>query len=392
MKRAGLLLLASCELYAGGLSGSRPAPLDDGGAPRAESGIEPDAQGPAAFVASHAHTPFDMQAADLVDPTEIDTTSLSIGFANASPTSAPKGIGFADVNGLAVLRVGVFSASVRVRVRGSRPLVVIAAKSVVVSAPIDASAEGAVPGPGGSLPESGPGAGLGGSSKGGCNPGGGGAGFGAPGGAAGTPWCMTATPGQGGPVYGAKMSDFFGGSGGGNGAGSTCGGSGGAGGGAIQLSSLVEVRIVGGGSVHAGGGAGGGGCGSNDGGGGGGGSGGTIFLEAPAISISGALAANGGGGGEGGASGFFWSRDGAPGTNALVGLDPAPGGASTNTDRAGGAGGARGTMAQDAPTASGVDATGGGGGAIGRIWIHARGAPMISSGKVSPAPLIDTSL
>lgn len=388
MRSFFFLLVTSCSVWTSGPSGARPM-SEDGGTDDKDSGIVLDAQVmPVVFAPMHTNVPFDMNATNLVSPTAIDTTALAIGFNGMPPTTPPKGIFFVDVGGIAVLRVGAFDSTTLVRVRGSRPLLVLAAKTISISAPIDASADLDTPGPGGAT--SGLGVGNDGVSQG-CNSGGGGAGFGAAGGSAGAPSCMTVSAAQGGQVHSSKITDFVGGSGGGKGGGS-CGGKGGAGGGAIQLSSMVAIHVIGGGSIHAGGGAGGGGCGgSGDGGGGGGGSGGTIFLEAPQVSVAGALAANGGGGGEAGASGFLWSRDGSSGTNALVDISPAPGGTSMNTDRGGGPGGARNTMAQDA--ANGASSTGGGGGAIGRIWIHTRmNGAFISSGKVSPAAIVDSSL
>lgn len=171
---------------------------------------------------------------------------------------------------------------------------------------------------------------------------------------------------------------------------------------AVSIASRVEAAAdlatpgPGGGAGQTGPGAGAGGThgGSCDpgAGGGGGGSGGLIFLEAPSIEIGGALAANGGGGGEGGYYDWFNGRDGEPGTNALVDVLSAPGGGLSN-DRPGGSGGALLVPAGQMPSKGNVDNTGGGGGAAGRIWLRTRAVPASTpSGKLSPAPTLDTTL
>lgn len=352
--------------------------------------VAPDA-GPKPFAPAHTSAQFDLSAADLVDPTIIDTSKLQLAF--GGPLAAPPaGVDFKDVAGVAVLRVGAWSQSAIVKVQGSRPLVVLASKAVSIAARVDAAADQATPGPGGDAQGKGAGFGTSGAHGEYCDPGGGGGGFGAPGGAAGAPPCGSATAGIGGLPYGASLFDFAGGSGGGKGSGS-CGGAGGAGGGAIQISSLARIDVVGGGAISAGGGGGGGGCKNPGNGGGGGGSGGGVFLEAIAIAIDGALAANGGAGGEGGYNDLFNGRDGQPGTNALVDVMPAPGGGAQSSDRPGGEGGARATPAGQLPAKANVDNTGGGGGAVGRIWLRTRGAPASTpSGRISPPPAFDTTL
>jgi hypothetical protein len=380
MKRLLFFVICGCDLQAGGAVGGVQA---DASMPDTRTGIE---AGSVPFVPSHTTVMFDSAVPDLIDPTAIDTDSLSIAFGGATKPP-PAGIIFAVDGSRAVLRVGALTASLDIKVVGARPLIIVASGTATVGGKIDAAGRLGSPGPGGSASSSGPGAGVDGSTAGGCNAGGGGASFGAIGGTGGMTRCGAGT--VAGPLYGS-INDFFGGSGGGQGAGA-CGGSGGSGGGAIQISSLLSVRIVGGGGIHVGGGGGAGGCGGNDDGGGGGGSGGTIFLEAPVVEVSGALGANGGGGGEGGHTDFIVPRAGEPGADAVLDITPAAGGTSMGSDRSGGAGGARTMPAESAPTGNGT--TGGGGGAIGRIFLRTRGTPAnMPSGKISPVPALDTSL
>jgi hypothetical protein len=146
---------------------------------------------------------------------------------------------------------------------------------------------------------------------------------------------FSATGGGGGGVCGTEdLVPLVGGSGGGGGSdgtcGSDCGWPGGGGGGAIQISSRVSIAISG--TIRARGGDGYGvdATASGEGGGGGGGAGGAILLEAPAISVSGALVVDGG---DGGAS---LAGAGGAGATALTGPTA---GASGDSNSEGGAGG-----------------------------------------------------
>jgi hypothetical protein len=200
-----------------------------------------------------------------------------------------------------------------------------------------------------------------------------------PGGASGTGGAGGSYGGTGGrggnggipaPTYGmANSPSLVGGSGGGGGGGAA----GGAGGGAIQLVSNTQITISGG--INAGG------CGghssmSNANGGGGGGAGGTILLEAPTISISGALAVNGGGGGAVGGSGT-----GSAGTLDRVAAVGDAGGIAN------GGAGAAGAMPDGINGATSGPRGGGGGGAIGRIRINTKsGTAALAAAVLSPAP------
>lgn len=149
------------------------------------------------------------------------------------------------------------------------------------------------------------------------------------------------TAGQGGNIYGnEQISPLLGGSLGGHAAYSNTGG--GLGGGAIQISAGGTIAIGPKGSINVGGGGGGLPGGTY---GQGGGSGGSLLLEAPVITILGALAANGGSG-SGNKSGK------AGGVNDIpVGSFPQGYGAAGDKD------------ATDGTQSSGIYDGGGGGGA-----------------------------
>ncbi len=178
----------------------------------------------------------------------------------------------------------------------------------------------------------------------------------------------------------APVSPLGGCPGGDGGDGEDDGGNGGVGGGAVYLSSGTEVEIRGG--VQAGGsGARGGqdnGMGFADAGGGGGGSGGYIFLEAPIVSVSGAVAANGGGGGEGSGGGDQGS-DGQPGSlNAI----PANGGSGGSSSGSNGGSGSAGASLDGASAGNSNGGGGGGGGGAGFVFIEAQS--IEGSGSISP--------
>ncbi len=267
----------------------------------------------------------------------------------------------------------------RLRIVGSRPLVLMAAGEVRLAGVIDLSARGVEPGPGGfrggirDLREGGgPGGGGGGAHEGEFEDGGGGGGgfcgAGGRGGHGGE-----ATGGAAGPAAGAslELQPLIGGSGGGRGRGLFAptgrnAGFGGAGGGALQISARQAIRFDGG-AILAGGGGGEGGRAEvgNWGSGGGGGAGGGILLEAPMVLGPGRLNVAGGGGGGAAAGG-----DGNDGQDAVnVGVFAAggsgarkPGGATI--DGGDGAGGARidGNPGEDEDRNPWNGAGGGGGG------------------------------
>jgi hypothetical protein len=322
----------------------------------------------------------------------IDTTALTIDVAlpaGVTFEAAPQLVGGPD---LAVLRVSELSisADATVRVRGDRPLVVIASGAISILGSLDAAASRAEPGPGGAPPgldlptRGGPGINDGniGDSGGG---GGGCATPGAIGGDAGSDFAtISVTGGTGGLAKGdVNLSRLEGG--GAGGVGSPCmTDPGGAGGGAVQLSSLDSIDIDG--VIATGGGGGGRGyiCPGTGGSGGGGGAGGAIFVEAPVINVGGVLAANGGGGGSGsdspaGLFGFFGEDGRNDGSSAPGGTRPV---SNDTVGVEGGAGGA-GTIAPGAGASTTWGNGGGGGGSVGRIVVRSAGGDV--SGATSPA-------
>jgi hypothetical protein len=274
----------------------------------------------------------------------------------------------------AVLAVREFTImpGARVRVRGSRALVVAASGAIAIAGVLDASSAADGTGPGVRVSEAGDGGVTTGSS-------GSGAGYGDFGGGAAGVGAAT-----GGARYGTRdLTPLLGGATGG----STGARSGGAGGGAIELVSLRSVRIAVGGAVLAGG-AGGRGEPSKH--GSGGGSGGAILLAARGtITVLGTLAANGGGG-----SGVGTSGARAAGQAGLAGFMPAAGGfaADTSTVPCGGSGGARDHAAEPgrAATLAGGPAGlyCGGGGAVGKIDVLVGEGQQYDpdSGTQSPRP------
>ena len=216
------------------------------------------------------------------------------------------------------------------------------------------------PGSGGGAGGNGDNAGQGmggGGTSGGKNDGGGGAGYGDVGGQGGN------NGGAAGIAYGdAAISVLVGGSGGGGG--HNGGHSGGGGGGALQLASNTSVTIGAQGGINAGGCGGTSTANDGNGGGGGGGAGGTILIEAPIVTVDGALTVNGGAGG----------GDKTNGGSATLDRTMAMNGDG------GGAGGA-------AATPNGLPGTspGGGGGAVGRIRITTRTGAVTVNNTMSPA-------
>ncbi|CAN5208600.1 hypothetical protein BH09MYX1_BH09MYX1_12320 [soil metagenome] len=219
------------------------------------------------------------------------------------------------------------------------------------------------------------------SNVGGFGPGGGGSGTGETSGGGGS-FCgiggagaaFTGTAATGGASYGtASLIPLFGGSSGGVSFATP-----GAGGGAIQMIAGSSITVSG--TIHVGGeGAYKGGIYNppNSQNARGGGSGGAIFLEAKAITVSGALAANGGGGGQG--------HQGALGANATADGKAAAGGNDGTHGSAGGDGsdgsGVDGKPGQVDPSTT----AGGGGGGAGRIRINTLTGTAALTGTISPA-------
>ena len=281
----------------------------------------------------------------------IDTTQMKVlqPFDNALPDGAHFDVA-AQEGGpeLAVLALGELDVSGLIRVRGSRPLVIVADRiTIEEGATLDASAHGFVPGAG--AQEGGPGAGADGVygedhfEK---HSGGGGGSFGDFGGRGSLGTFPGVNHGD------AELTILSGGSPGGLGGGisRSCAGFGGAGGGALQLKAGI-VEIEGSVAANGGGGSGGATCG----GGGGGGSGGAIYVQATVLLGNGWLTVNGGGGGGGGAENGagLAGEDGQAVTYVAVGGRPG-----------GGDGGAGTHLATEA-------FNGGGGGGGGRILVSA---------------------
>ena len=261
------------------------------------------------------------------------------------------------------------------RATGPRPLVLLAADTLVLTGALDVSSRAG---------NASPGAGAATSS---CPPGGspssagGGAGgsFLGAGGRGGNGNNVSNSGGAPAPPFPAPPPLLRGGCTGGAGStGAGLGGSGGLGGGAVYLVAGARNQITG--IVNASG-AGGAGAGMAS-GGGGGGSGGMIVLAAPAVIAQGArIIANGGGGGSGaGATGM---PGGDPDPNAP--LDPAPGGTIT-LGGDGGAGFAGTNDARPGAHAAAGRGGGGGGGGAGYVWSSRALAGAQVSPEVGPAP------
>jgi hypothetical protein len=155
---------------------------------------------------------------------------------------------------------------------------------------------------------------------------------------------------------------------------------GGAGGGAIWLAARDSLAIAGSITANGAGGAGaqlGSVCG-----GGGGGAGGAVALDAPSVTISGAVTANGGGGGGGGAA----TDAGNDGADGKADLQAAPGGAlaAKGCGRPGGAGSAQLALAGSDAAGSDVCGGGGGGGAAGFVTVASTSYTATGTAKISP--------
>ena len=264
--------------------------------------------------------------------------------------------------GLFITRHLVIESGMNVKVIGNRPLVVVALDSVIIQGVLRATGSSSDGNGGGYSGDFGkPGAGPGGGRTTSGELGGGGGGHCGIGGAALI----------GGKSYGsAANTPLVGGSAGGGGYG------GGFGGGAVQIAAGTSIEVSGPGAIDASGAGG-------EPGGGGGGAGGAILLEAPTVSVFGALAANGGGGGSGHGHASLSGADGAPSS------EPAPGGASADGTSGVGGNGAAGTSVDGQPGFQTDTARyqGGAGGAAGWIRIDGKSgsATVGATGVISPA-------
>lgn len=142
------------------------------------------------------------------------------------------------------------------------------------------------------------------------------------------------------------------------------------GGGAVQLDSLTSVAIAAAGLIDVGGGGGSSGRG--------GGSGGRVILEAPSVSVMGAITANGG---AGGACSMI-------GDSAKRSLEPAHSYSCPAPQSATMAGGEGGTV-DVAPTDG--QASGGGGGAVGRLTVHTKDGTFTRAGAAIISAATDSS-
>ena len=364
---------------------------------------------------------------DLVIKKSIHTSAFTVD--GATPSSACL-FTFALSGSTAALTAQSVTVMGNVRVMGSNPLVIVA-KTITIAggATLDASAHLSVPGPGGSAPTSGAGAGQMGARDSFTDNvndfsytdgGGGGASYGGVGGRGGTGTATsvvdgrviaTAVGGIAGRAYPIGDDGLIAGVPGGSGGGepgrdglsaSACNlamldggtgaiqGAGGGGGGSVQLSATVSMII--GGTINVGGGGGGGGCFNNNelaSAGGGGGSGGAIFLDSKSITIQSGtiLAANGGGGG-GAADYANDPHYGGPGGDGPASDQQATGGGPGGAEASGGGlGGALGVAATQGDDQTSQDRArcGGGGGGVGRIVVRTHGK-LSYSGSVVISP------
>ena len=176
------------------------------------------------------------------------------------------------------------------------------------------------------------------------------------------------------PYGTAELVPLLAGSAGGTGA----VGGGGGGGGALQLVAGKSIAVLAGASVNLPGGGGSYGAFAHlNQEAGGGGSGGALLLEAPSVTIAGAVAVNGGGGGQG---------SGDAGEVGRAGADPARGGHASTGFSPGGDGGAGLRADGSAGTVNMGQAAGGGGGGVGRVRINTTIGGPVMGGVLSPDP------
>ncbi|MCC6747303.1 MAG: hypothetical protein IT371_06565 [Deltaproteobacteria bacterium] len=316
-------------------------------------------------------------------PVVLDTTSGALQDSGGRAQPFPSGVAFfagADRCALVLDRLTIAQGAV-LRIRGRRPLMIVARTAITVNGALDASAEGATPGPGGrrgggsNTAGEGCGGGPAGFSSNGTRGGGAGASFGGRGGRGGGGAEGVATCGD------PCLAGLVGGSGGGGGR--TGGGSGGGGGGALQLTAGAQIVVGPSGLIRVGGGGGQGGSGW-PGGGGGGGSGGGLLLEAPRVALDGLVAANGGGGGGGGAS-FEGGKSGTDGRGEVAVAEGGKGGRSIFGEGGKGGTGSGGGALDGGGGAESSSASGGGGGGAGRICVRTRSGAFDGAGLASPA-------
>lgn len=278
--------------------------------------------------------------------------------------SVPQDGGGPDVM---VIQAGSIAASGNIIVIGDKPLILVA--DTIVTAAIDASANGDVPGPGGFLrgdgPSSGVGAGVDGNNSSGSGD------DGDSGGTGGSYGSLGGDGGDGDNIGGSQAGSTYGDpdvliGGGGGGDGSPCSIHGGGGGGALQLTAKVTLTLGGNIGVGGGGGARGANCSGDGGSGAGGGAGGMIYLQAPDLQGAGNIGACGGGGGGGASDG-----GGSLGTSGNDAPPTGPGsaGAGNGDGGAGGAGSSSGQGGSGTDKTGTDDNGGGGGGGVGHVYI-----------------------
>lgn len=330
-------------------------------------------------------------------------TLLSVCFDPASPPTLSIDAGILDTDtdprcvaslteACAITAGAITVTAGSVSVRGSRPLVLVAATTLTVDGTLDASStrSPAVIGAAanwsscaaGNTPQNGNGS----NSSGGGGAGGSFTDRGGDGGDGSTNR-TSKNGGTSGATVDATM--LHGGCRGQNGGTSgSAGGPGGSSGGALYLISAQTISVSSTGRVFASGAGGAGGESQQNGGGGGGGggSGGMIAFEAPTITITGIVAANGGGGG-GGAGGSSSNVDGGPGGDGTTTSfsTRATGGAAGDAGATdGGRGGIANPLAGEAAGNATQAGGGGGAGSAGLIW--AKGA--LTGAQISPAPTL----
>ncbi len=278
---------------------------------------------------------------------------------------------------LCVIEGDVILVGEPVQVTGDRPLVLLAATTIEIAAPLDASSKLGVRTGAGAQASCAGGAGSNGPAGAG---GGAGGTFGFPGGTGGAGLSGTASPTSGGvPSPVLPLTGVYGGCAGGKGGEATNeDAEGGPGGGAIYVIAGEQIEVAMIASINASG-AGGAGGGLGGGGGGGGGAGGFIALDAPKLVIDGPVFARGGGGGGGG----DLTAAGGRGADPAAAGGQTPGGSSPENGAPGGDGCGAPEGAQGGIAAAGKAGGGGGGGSCGRIqfWGTRSGA-----GVVNPAP------
>jgi hypothetical protein len=340
-----------------------------------------------ALIADDLTTPQGLGDTVLMTGTVIDSDTGQIGTALMPMGVRMAGDGIIDgidyeVRGdVAVFRMKSLSINGAVLGIGTHAIAIVSLGNVTIEAPFDMRGPCAmnVAGPGGfaggARAAMGIGAGGGNAGPTGSD-GGGGAGYGAGGGRAGA--IFGAGP-SGGSAYGMDtIPALIGGSGGAGGGAPNGSGVGGGGGGALQIASNGAITIGASGGINAGGCGGKGGTG-NMAGGAGGGAGGTILLEAPTITIIGALAVNGGSG----AAGSDGQNAGEAGH-----LDRTPALGAAGNGGSGGNGGAGATLG-GSPGQNAANAGGGGGGAVGRMRFHTKAGAVTTTPQMVLSPALD---